>query len=90
MLNDFSPQALATAIEANVVERCAYLGRRPRVEVHDDPDRLWAISDVRSTLFNQIARARFRGADADAAVEETLAPFAARGLTGCCSPRPWR
>lgn len=74
--------ALAAAIETNIVERCAYLGRWPRAEVHDDPDKLWVISEIQSTLFNQVARARFPAADATEAIEQTLAPYAARRLTG--------
>src|ERR671934_333358 len=83
---EVSPEAMAAAIESNIVERCAYLGKWARVEVHDDPDRFWVISDVRSTLFNQVARARFGASNSDyaidAAIDAALGPFEARDLTG--------
>jgi GNAT superfamily N-acetyltransferase len=78
-----TPALAAAAIEANIAERCAYLGRWSRVEVHDDPTRLWITSDIQSTLYNQIARARLpHGDDADAAIDEALAPYAAHRHTG--------
>ena len=78
-----SSSTFAAAVESNLVERIAHVARWPRVELHDDPDRLWITSDVESTLFNQIARTRFPdGTNVDDEIDQALARYTARGLTG--------
>ena len=57
-VQDSSAQAMIRAIEANVFEMFRTFSRWPEAEVHDDPDMLWTITDIRFPLFNSVLRAR--------------------------------
>ena len=88
ILNDLSPRALATAIEANQSEFRADLGRSPRVEVHAGLDLMWYVTGIPSPSANGVCRARIESGDVDARVDATLRLFQARGLpfTWCTGP----
>lgn len=68
-LDDFSPLALARAIETSAVDGCRAWGLWPRMEVHDDADAVWIMSDVRFPVFNGVLKARTD------AIDRILAPF---------------
>ena len=88
ILNDLSPRALATAIEANQTEFRADLGRSPRVEVHDGPELMWYITGIPSPSANGVCRARIESDDVGARIDAMLRLFQARGLpfTWCTGP----
>jgi len=69
ILDDFSPLALVRAIETSAVDGCRAWGRWPRMEVHDDTDAVWIMSDVRFPVFNGVLKARTN------AIDRILAPF---------------
>ncbi len=46
ILDDFSPETLVRAIEENAIEGETTLAQWPRMELRDEPDMLWTISDV--------------------------------------------
>lgn len=72
---------LALAVEANLTEHYAYLGRAPQAEMADEGDLLWVITGVMSATQNGIVRARLGGlssAALDTRIETTLRRFRAR------------
>jgi GNAT superfamily N-acetyltransferase len=78
ILTDFSPHALANAIEANQIGFYADLGRSSLIELKDDPEVLWFLTGLPFARFNCVLRARFAGHDVGAKVDAALAPFEAR------------
>ena len=78
ILTDLSVPALVAAIEANMFEFRALLGRMPGAAWHDEGDVLWLISRVPHYVFNSVFSARFEPEEADALIEEVLAPYKAR------------
>lgn len=79
-VQDFSAQAMIGAMEANLFEFFRTFGRWPEAEVHDDPDMLWTITDIRFPLFNSVLRARLETDKIDASIEATLSRFKARNV----------
>ncbi len=63
----------ATAVEANLFAFFQYLHNWPRVEIHDDEECCWTISDLPFPLFNSVLRARLTAERADAAIDERIA-----------------
>jgi ribosomal protein S18 acetylase RimI-like enzyme len=78
VLRDFSPQALAQAIEANQVAFYADLGRSSQFELIDDLDILWFVTGIPSPRFNRVLRARFEATDVDERIAAALSPFRAQ------------
>jgi len=79
-LKDFSAPALVTAIEANYWKFWAFFGRSPQVELHDDPEVMWLVSDIPHPGFNGVFRTQLAPGDIDARIGETLAHFKSRQL----------
>ena len=88
--SDLSPAALATAIEANVVEYwrtcCSFL---PGADFHHVPEVTWFVTNIAAApWFNQVMLARFAPGQVDASIERTLALFEARSLPMLWSVTP--
>lgn len=69
---DLTPSALVEAIEANIWAYYTYFGSWSRVELHDDPELLWGITDIPYPLFNMAMRARLGPEEADAAIQAAI------------------
>jgi hypothetical protein len=65
ILRDFSPEALANAIETNQIGFYTDLGRSSQIELNDDPEILWFLTSLPFPTFNRILRARFEANDVD-------------------------
>ncbi len=85
---DLSPQALAGAVEANVVAFSLLPARGPGAQVHDEPGLLWYVTGLAHPVFNGVLRAQFTPGEVDARVGEVLARFRSNGwpLTWCTGP----
>ena len=57
VLEDFTPAVLARAIEANAIEGCRTWGAWPGLEVHEEEETLWTLSQVPFPLFNNVLTA---------------------------------
>lgn len=79
-LQELAPPAVVAAIEANLAAGPAVYARSSRVEVCDQPDRLWVMTGIPHPAFNCVIRSQFRPGQVEEAIEEILAPFRSRGL----------
>jgi len=79
-LEDLSEPTLVQAIENNLFELFTAARRWPQIEVHDDPDMLWTITNIPFPLFNSVFRARLQPRDVDAVIEATLRRYKARNV----------
>jgi len=69
MIDVLSPPALIRSIEENACEFFKYISARwPRMEVHDDQEMLWFISNIPFPLFNSVLRTKI----APSAVEQAV------------------
>src|SRR5262245_20547619 len=71
---------MVQAVEANLFAFFRHLSAWPRVELHDEPDCCWTISDLPFPLFNSVMRARLPGDRIDALIDARLAACRARGV----------
>lgn len=58
-----------TAIEGDLFALFSMLQGWPQIEVHDEPDYLWTISDIPFPLFNSVLRANLSPSRVDVAIE---------------------
>ena len=72
VLQDLSAPALVTAIEENMFAIWRFLHHWPQIEVHDDPDMLWTITNIPFAAFNAVLRAQLRAEKVDAAIEAAI------------------
>ena len=70
----------AVAVEANLFAFFHHLASWPRVELHDDPDCRWTLSDLPFPLFNSVMRARVPDDRAEALIESRLAACRSRNV----------
>ncbi len=86
--HDFSPTALADAIEANVLAFNLLPAYGPFAEIHDDPNLLWFTTGLPYPVFNGVLRARFAQGEVDRRIEDALACFrrSELPLTWCVGP----
>jgi ribosomal protein S18 acetylase RimI-like enzyme len=66
LLEERSPAAVISAIEANLIVLWRSYGRLPSAELCDQPDLFWVATDIAFPPFNGVVRARLRS--------ETLTP----------------
>ena len=77
-LGDLSGQHLIGAIEANMFEFRALLGRLPGGQLHNEADLLWFINRVPDLALNAVFRAHFQVDEADARIDQVLRAFRSR------------
>ena len=70
----------AIAVEANLFAFFQHLSRWPRVELHDEPDCCWTLSELPFPLFNSVLRARRPGDRIDALIDARIADCQARNV----------
>jgi GNAT superfamily N-acetyltransferase len=75
ILVDFSPPAIAAAIEANLIENYAYFGQAPAGEVVERPSVILFRTGVPHAMFNGVVRARLAPHQLEVVVDEALAYF---------------
>ena len=68
----------ALAVEANLFAFFQHLSRWPRVELHDEPDCCWTLSELPFPLFNSVMRARRPDDRIDALIDARIADCEAR------------
>jgi GNAT superfamily N-acetyltransferase len=71
-LKDFSISALNHAIETNLFDFISLFRHWPQVEVHNDPDLLWTITDIPFPLFNDVLRVRVAPEDVNATIKTSI------------------
>ena len=80
-LEDMSLEAVVEAIEGNIFALFKSFGALPGAEIHDEDDALTFLTGINSPMFNGVGRTRFSPeGDLQDKIEETLAPFKARGV----------
>jgi ribosomal protein S18 acetylase RimI-like enzyme len=72
--------SMAQAVEANLFTFFRVLAAWPRVEIHDDVDCFWTLSDLRFPLFNSVLRAGFAPEAADAGIAARIQACRERGV----------
>ena len=80
ILADFSQASMAQAVEANLFAFFHHLANWRRVELHDEPDCCWTLSDLPFPLFNSVMRARLPGGRIDALIDTRLSACKARNV----------
>ncbi len=80
ILEDFSPSALAGGIEENGIEGSKAWAQWPEMELHEEADLIWTITDVPFPLFNNVFRAKLAPKDVEAKAEAAIARAGARGV----------
>jgi GNAT superfamily N-acetyltransferase len=79
-LEELSEPELVQAVENNMFEFFMTFRRWPRMEVHDDPDMLWSITNIPFPLFNSVFRTKLEPQNADAAIETALSRYKGRNV----------
>jgi hypothetical protein len=78
-LEEFSASALATVIESNLIERFRLIFvHLPQIEVHDDPDMVWATTNIPHPYLNCVLHAKLAPDEMDGRIETTIAHFRSR------------
>lgn len=80
-LKDFSAPALATAIEASVIEQFSTIfAHLPQTEIHDESDMLWVVTGIPHPYLNCVLHAQLVPGDIDARINANLTHFRSRLL----------
>src|SRR5262245_9142262 len=80
VLSNFSQASMVQAVEANLFAFFQYLSVWPRVEVHDDHDCRWTISDLKYPLFNSVMSARIDDTHIAAVIHSRMEACRERGV----------
>lgn len=76
----FSQASAATAVEANLFAFFQHLAHWPRVELHDEHDCCWTVSDLPFPLFNSVLRAQLPPDRADQLIGARVAACRRRNV----------
>ena len=71
---------MAHAVEANLFSFFNQFSGWPRVEIHDDADCCWTISNLPFPLFNSVMRARASSDDVDPLIDARIAACESRNV----------
>lgn len=71
---DLSPDAMVTAIEDNAVASIRTWAEWPELELHEEPDQIWTLTDIPFPFFNCVVRPRLT----DDTVDEAIAASVSR------------
>src|SRR5262245_11256955 len=77
---DFRPEALIHAIEANLFACWSHLAGAPGTELREDAKSLRFTSGIPHPIMNGVSRARLAPEEVEAAITEAVAHFQSRGL----------
>jgi ribosomal protein S18 acetylase RimI-like enzyme len=80
VLTDLSPEGVIAAMEANLCAWGRAFGQSPQTVLHDSPGLLSYLTGIPHPVFNGVLRANLKIEEADQRIDETLAPFQARGV----------
>jgi ribosomal protein S18 acetylase RimI-like enzyme len=75
-LQDRSPAAVISAIEANLIVLWRSYGRLPGAELCDQPDLFWVATDIPFAPFNGVVRAHLQSETVASTITSTLQHFA--------------
>jgi GNAT superfamily N-acetyltransferase len=81
ILDEFSTQALTTAIKANLFEYHEYLGRSPKAEFHEDPQLKWVFTGIPFSFLNNVLDTQLTSDNVDEVIHQMLANFRSRKIT---------
>lgn len=84
VLTDLAPAQVMNAMEANMFQALAfYFGEdtdHHQIQLHDDPDMFWTLTDIPFPLFNAVCRAHLPESDVDARIEAVLDRYRAANV----------
>jgi len=72
ILQDFSAPALVRAIEENAIASCKTWARWPGLELHEDSDILWTLTNIPFPIFNAVLRAQISPENIEERIEAVL------------------
>ena len=81
---DLSPDAVVTALEDNAVESIRTWSAWSELELHEEPELLWTLTDIPFPFFNCVVRPRLSPDTVDAAIVASRSRAAKR-----CVPLSW-
>lgn len=82
IVSDFSAPTVARAIRANWADSYCYLGRSPRAELAVGPHLTWVLTGIPDSFLNVVLGTQLPPDRADEIIDQTLAHFRARQVTG--------
>ncbi len=77
---DLSPDAIVTALEDSALESIRTWSSWSELELHQEPELLWTLTDIPVSLFNCVVRPRLTADTVDAAIEASRARAESRGV----------
>ena len=77
---DMSRMGMIRAIEANIFEFCLFFRRWPQMEVHDDPEMLWTLSNYPFPLFNNVLRVQLAADQVNSQIEAAITRCKSRNV----------
>lgn len=80
ILQDLSTPSLISAIEGNLFAVISAFRKWPRVEVHDEAEIIWSMTDIPFPLFNSIMRARLLPERIDAVIQPIITQAESRNV----------
>jgi GNAT superfamily N-acetyltransferase len=78
ILHDFSPPALAQAIQANWADSYIYFGRSSSAELSVNSHLTWLLTGIPNAFLNVVFRTQLPSRGTDELIDETLAHFRSR------------